>query len=162
LCLRRSSLLISAVASTNAPAELDTPVTLSDTDRLDILELLARADNAASRRDAATYISYFTEDVVLDGAKGEHPGRTTLAEAVGPIWASEGTASAHLTLNAAIDAVDGQPDKATATSALVILGTAPTVGAPSTIAIRTASTIVQQVVKIGQTWQIARRSVIEG
>jgi hypothetical protein len=145
-----------------APAERDTPVTLSDTDRLDILELLARADSAASRRDAALYISYFTEDAVLDGAKGEHRGLAALAEAVGPIWASEGTASAHLTLNAVIDAVDGQPDKATATSTLVILDTARTVGTPPTIAIRTTSTIVHQVVKIGQTWQIARRSVTEG
>jgi ketosteroid isomerase-like protein len=140
-----------------APAERDTPVTLSGTDRLDILELLARADNAAARRDAATYISYFTEDAVLDGAKGEHRGRAALAEAVGPIWASEGAASAHLTLNAVIDPVDGRPDQATATSTLLILGTAPTVGTASTIAIRTTSTIVQEVVKIGQIWQIARR-----
>jgi ketosteroid isomerase-like protein len=145
-----------------APAGGITQVTLSDTDRLDILDLLARADNAASRRDAATYISYFTEDAVLDGAKGEHRGRAALAESVGPIWAAEGAATAHLTLNAVIDAVDGQPDQATATSTLVILDTAPTVGTPTTIAIRTTSTIVQQVVKIGQTWQIARRSVSEG
>jgi ketosteroid isomerase-like protein len=145
-----------------AQAERGTPVTLSDTDRLDIFELLARADNAASRRDAATYISYFTDDAVLEGAKGEHRGRTALAEAVGPIWASEGAATAHLTLNAVIDAVDGQPDQATATSTLVILDTASTVGTTPTIAIRTTSTIVQQVVKIGQTWQIARRSVSEG
>jgi ketosteroid isomerase-like protein len=149
-------------------------VTLSDTDRLDILELLARADNAASRRDAATYISYFTEDAILEGAKGEHRGRNALAEAVGPIWGSEGTATAHLTLNAVIDPVDGQPDRATATSTLVIVGptstggttstvgTASTGGTASTIAIRSTSTIVQQVVRIGQTWQIARRSVSDG
>lgn len=137
-------------------------MTLSGTDRLDIAELLARADNAASRRDAATYVSYFTEDAVLDGAKGEHRGRAALAEAVGPIWASEGSASAHLTLNVVIDPVDGQPDRATATSTLVILDLAPTAAMASTITIRTTSTIVQQVVKVGQTWQIARRSVSGG
>ena len=135
---------------------------LSDTDRLDILELLARADNAASRRDATAYVSYFTEDGVLEGAKGEYRGRMALAEAVGPIWASEGTASAHLTLNVVIDPVEGQPDRATATSTLVILDIASMVGTASPISIRTTSTIVQQVVKVGQTWQIARRSVSEG
>jgi ketosteroid isomerase-like protein len=61
-------------------------VSLSDTDRLDIFDLLARADNAASLRDAATYVSYFTEDAVLEGAKGEHRGRTAPAEAVAQIW----------------------------------------------------------------------------
>jgi ketosteroid isomerase-like protein len=145
-----------------AQAERDTQVTLSDTDRLDIIELLARADNAASRRDAPTYISYFTEDAVLGGAKGEYRGREALAEAVGPIWASEGPASAHLTLNAVIDPVDGQPDRATATSTLVILDTESSVGPASTIAILSTSTIVQQVVKTGQMWRIARRSVSEG
>jgi ketosteroid isomerase-like protein len=137
-------------------------VSLSDTDRLDIFDLLARADNAASLRDAATYVSYFTEDAVLEGAKGEHRGRTALAEAVGPIWASEGTASAHLTLNAVIDPVDGQPERATATSTLVILDIASTAAIASTITIRTTSTIVQHVVKVGQSWRIARRSVSEG
>jgi ketosteroid isomerase-like protein len=129
-------------------------MTLSDTDRLDILELLARADNAASRRDAATYISYFTEDAVLDGAKGEHRGRAALVEAVEPIWASEGASSAHLTLNAVIDPVEGHPDQATATSTLVIIDTAS-----ATFAVRTTSTIIQYLVKIGQIWRIARRSV---
>jgi hypothetical protein len=32
----------------------------------------------------------------------------------------------------------------------------------STIAIRSTSSIVQQLVKIGQTWRIARRSVSDG
>jgi ketosteroid isomerase-like protein len=143
-------------------------VTLSDTDRLDIYDLLARADNAASRRDATTYVSYFTEDCVLDGTKGEYRGRAALAEAVGPIWASEGPTSAHLTLNAVIDPVDGHPDRVSATSTLVILDTpsagdtAATVGPASAIAVRGTSTIVQQLVKTGQTWRIARRSVGAG
>ncbi len=135
------------------------PKTLSTTDRLDIYDLLVRADNAASRRDAATYVSYFTEDCVLEGAKGEYRGREALAEAVGPIWASEGTASAHVKLNAVIDPVDGQLHRATATSTLVILDTASSVGPASTIAIRSTSTIVQRVIKTGQIWLIARRSV---
>ena len=49
--------------------------------------------------------------------------------------------------------------RATATSTLVILDTASTAGPASAIAIRSTSTIVQQLVKTGETWRIARRSV---
>jgi hypothetical protein len=44
-------------------------VTLSVADRLDILDLLTRAD-AASARDAAGYLALFTGDAVLDGDQG--------------------------------------------------------------------------------------------
>jgi hypothetical protein len=128
-------------------------VTLSTADRLDILELLARADNAATRRDTAAYVSLFAEDGVLEGEKGEHRGRRALAEAVGPIWASEGAASVHVTSNAVIDAFSDRPDQATATSNLIILDPGPPV------VIRSVSVIVQQVVRTGPTWSIARRRV---
>jgi hypothetical protein len=128
-------------------------VTLSAKDRLDILELLARADNAATRRDTAAYLALFTDDAVLDGEKGDHRGRQALAEAVGPIWASEGLASIHLTLNAVIDPVPRRPGHATAASILLIVAPGP----PP--AMRSVSTIVQQVIKTGPTWRIARRTV---
>jgi SnoaL-like domain len=86
-------------------------VTLTTDDRLDILELLARADNAATRRDTAAYVALFAEDGFLDGEKGEHRGRQALADTVGPIWASEGDASVHLTLNAVIDPVAAVPGR---------------------------------------------------
>jgi ketosteroid isomerase-like protein len=128
-------------------------VTLSTGDRLDILDLLARADNAATRRDTAAYISYFTDDAVLDGAKGEHRGKVALAHAVGPIWEGEGPATTHLTLNAIIDSVDGHPEQATATSTLVILDSGPSFG------VRHVATIVQRLEKVDQVWRISRRSV---
>jgi hypothetical protein len=37
-------------------------VTLSDTDRLAILDTITRADDAASRRDADSYVALFTEE----------------------------------------------------------------------------------------------------
>jgi hypothetical protein len=129
-------------------------VTLSTEDRLDILELLVRADNAATRRDVATYVALFAEDGVLDGAKGEHRGRNELARAVGQVWASEGTMSVHLTLNTVIDSPSEQPDRATVTSALMILDPGPPV------VLHSVSTIVQNVLKTGATWLIARRTVI--
>ena len=126
---------------------------LSTGDRLDILDLLARADNAATRRDALAYVALFAEDGVLDGEKGEHRGREALTDAVGPVWASEGTSSVHLTLNAVIDAPPNEPRGANATSTLMIVNPGPPV------VVHSMSTIVQEVVKIGGTWYIARRTV---
>jgi hypothetical protein len=128
-------------------------VSLSNEDRLDILELLSRADNAASRRDTAAYVALFNGDGILDGEKGEHRGREALAEAVDVVWASEGPASVHLTLNAVIDTVDGHPDRATAISTLLIIDP----GRPPSL--RSLSGIVQHLQKTGTRWLIARRSV---
>jgi hypothetical protein len=128
-------------------------VTLSTGDRLDILELLARADNAATRRDADTYVALFAEDGVLDGEKGEHRGRRALFDAVGPVWASEGSSSVHLTLNAVIDALPGETQMATASSTLMIADPGPPV------VVHSVSAIVQEVLKIGGRWYIARRTV---
>ena len=87
-------------------------------DRLDALELLVKADNAATARDASAYVALFTDDGVLDGAKGEYRREEALLGAVSAIWASEGTASSHLTLNAVIENVDGAVDEAMATSTI--------------------------------------------
>jgi ketosteroid isomerase-like protein len=128
-------------------------VTLSDTDRLDILEVVARADAAATRRDADAYVSLFTDDAVLDGEKGEHRGKERLRRSVGPIWESEGPSSVHVTLNAVVESMGDQPDRAVATSVLLILqGTSP-------IVIHSASAITQHLVKTGSSWLIERRSV---
>jgi ketosteroid isomerase-like protein len=128
-------------------------VTLSTDDRLDILELLARADNAATRRDAITYVALFAEDGILHGEKGEHRGRRALFDAVGAVWASEGTSSVHLTLNAVIDAIPGDIESAAASSTLMIADPGPPV------VVRSVSAIVQEVQKIDGRWYIARRTV---
>ena len=59
----------------------------------------------------------------------------------------------HLTLNAVIDPVDGQPDRAVVTSTLLILAR----GAPSDV--YHVSAIVQHVVKHDGVWRIVSRSV---
>ena len=128
-------------------------VTLSADDRLDIFEVLADADSAATRRDADAYVSLFTDDAVLDGDLGEHRGKGVLRQSVGPIWQAEGERSVHLTLNAVVREVEGQPDQAVATSVLLIL-----VGEPVT-SIHSVSFIVQHLVRKGNDWQIERRSV---
>jgi ketosteroid isomerase-like protein len=128
-------------------------MTLSAIDRLDISDILARADSAASQRDPDAYLAYFTDDAVLDGAKGEHRGKETLRQSVGPIWQSEGASSVHLTLNAVVDSVDGRPERAIATSTLLILQEA------SPASIKSVSTIVQHLVKVGTDWRIEHRTV---
>jgi ketosteroid isomerase-like protein len=126
---------------------------LTAADRLDILEVVTRADDAATRRDAEAYVTFFTDDALLDGEKGDHHGREQLRRAVGPIWESEGTGSAHCTLNAVVTGVDGEPNHAIVTSQLMIVLN----GTPVSIA--SFSFITQHVVKVGSDWLIARRSV---
>ena len=127
-------------------------MTMSAADRLAILDVVTRADEAASRRDADGYVALFTPDAVLDGTQGRHVGREALHASVGPIWTAEGPATLHLTLNPVIEAGsrDGQ---AIARSVLLIIDAAP----PS--AIRTAAVITQELRRAEDSWRIARRTV---
>jgi hypothetical protein len=126
-------------------------VTLSAADRLDILDLITRADDAATRRDADTYAALFTADAVLDGSQGTHRA-ADLRASVGPIWASEGPVTLHLTLNPVISAGEGS-DEAVVTSILLIVDPATPAG------IRNTAAITQKVRRTGGTWRIARRTV---
>jgi hypothetical protein len=124
---------------------------LSAEDRLDILDLIGRADQLATRRDANAYADLFTADAVLDGSQGTHPA-AQLRSAVGPIWAAEGPASLHLTLNPVIDPGEDR-DEAAVSSILLIVDPA------TPITIRTAAAITQTVRRTGGTWRITRRTV---
>ena len=126
-------------------------MTLSAADRLEILDVVGRADAAATHRDAKAYVDLFTEDAVLDGSQGRHPA-AALRESVGPIWAAEGAATLHLTLNPVIDPGD-VPDEAVVSSVLLIVAPA----APITII--TAAAITQKLRRSGDTWRISRRTV---
>lgn len=122
-------------------------------DRLDILDVITRADAAATRRDADLYVSFFTHDAVLEGSMGDYSGRVKLRESVGPIWAAEGPASVHVTLNAVVDEVGGRPNRAIASSQLLILNV------DTAITVLSISAIIQHVVKVESNWLIERRSV---
>jgi uncharacterized protein (TIGR02246 family) len=127
-------------------------VTLTAADRLDILDAITRADQAASRRDADGYLALFTPDAVLDGAQGRHAGREALRASVGPIWAAEGPATLHLTLNPVIEP-GPSGDQAVARSVLLIVDPAQ----PPTI--RTAAIITQELRRTDGAWRITRRTV---
>ena len=128
-------------------------MSLAVSDRLDILDVLARADSAASRRDPDAYVELFTDDVVLDGDQGIHVGKETLRQAVGAIWANEGTATLHLTLNPTLESVGSSADEVIANSVLLIVqpGTSPR--------ILTAAIITQRLRRVGASWRIGHRTV---
>jgi ketosteroid isomerase-like protein len=123
-------------------------MTLSTADRLEILDVIARADWAATRRDADAYVELFTEDAVLDGDQGHHAGREALRASVGPIWAAEGKATLHLTLNPVVD--DDGPEPI-ARSVLLIID--------PPVTIRTTAIITQTLRHSAGSWRIARRTV---
>jgi uncharacterized protein (TIGR02246 family) len=125
-------------------------LSLTTDDRLAILDVVTRADEAAGRRDADGYVALFTADAVLDGAQGNHSGRAALRAAVGPVWAAEGPATLHLTLNPVVEE-DG--DQAVVRSVLMIVSPAP---APE---IRTVAAITQHLRREAAGWRIARRTV---
>jgi ketosteroid isomerase-like protein len=127
-------------------------VTLTTADRLAILEVVTRADEAASSRDADAYVALFTPDAVLDGAEGRRVGREALGAAVGPVWAAEGPATLHLTLNAVIEP-GGSGDRVVVRSVLLIVDPA----APPVI--RTTALIRQELQLEDGTWRITRRTV---
>ena len=114
--------------------------------------MITRADEAASRRDADGYVALFAPDAVLDGTQGRHAGREELRASVGPIWAAEGPATLHLTLNPVIEPGPGS-DQAVARSVLLIIDAAP----PP--AIRTAAVITQELRRAAGSWLITRRTV---
>ena len=127
-------------------------VSLSAADRLAILEVITRADEAASRRNADAYVALFTPDAVLDGAQGRHADRDALRASVGPIWAAEGPATLHLTLNPVVGPGTGD-GRAVARSVLLIIGP----GEPP--AIRAAAVITQELRHANGAWLITRRTV---
>ena len=127
-------------------------MSLSEADRLAILDVITRADEAASRRDADAYVALFTPNAVLDGTQGQHSGREAMRASVGPIWAAEGPATLHLTLNPVIEP-GSSDDQAVARSVLLIIDSA----APP--AIRTAALITQELRRSADSWRISRRTV---
>ncbi len=128
-------------------------MTLSAADRLDILDVITRADRAASARDADAYVRLFTEDAVLDGTQGRHAGREALRAAVGPVWAAEGPSTLHLTLNPVVDVLDSDGSRAAVSSVLLIIDPA------SPVTIRAAAAITQVLHQRNGAWYIARRTV---
>jgi hypothetical protein len=89
---------------------------------------------------------------VLDGAQGRHAGREALRASVGPIWAAEGPATLHLTLNPVVEPGPGD-GQAVVRSVLLIVDPA------DPPAIRTTAWITQELRRDSGFWRITRRTV---
>jgi hypothetical protein len=114
-------------------------MTLSVADRLEILDVVTRADQAASDCDAEAYVQLFTTDAVLDSA---------------PVRAGEGPAPFHLTLNPVIEDLDDDRGRRAAVRSVLLIITP---GPPAVI--RTAAAVTQILVRRHGSWRIDRRTV---
>jgi ketosteroid isomerase-like protein len=131
-------------------------VTLSPADRLDILDLLTRADAAAGARDPDAYLALFTSDAVLDGDQGDYRGTAALRRGLAAVWGAEPAGTLHLTLNPVIEAGPAAAGTAVARSVLLIIAPGP----PPALA---ATARVTQLLRAGaRGWKISRRTVETG
>ena len=128
-------------------------MTLSVADRLGLLDLLTRADAAASARDANAYLALFTSDAVLDGDQGTYRGHEALRAGLAEVWGAEPAGTLHLTLNPVIDADPALPAAAVARSVLLII-------APGTPPALVGTAHITQHLRGGADgWRITRRRV---
>jgi uncharacterized protein (TIGR02246 family) len=125
-------------------------VTLTAAESLEIMQLVTRADNCATARDADGYVELFTEDGVMTGDKGSARGRPALRDAVTAVWAGEPPHTLHLTLNATID--ESGPDPSVTSVMLMITRESP----PTVL----GSALVRQTVRrTPDGWRIASRGI---
>jgi uncharacterized protein (TIGR02246 family) len=126
-------------------------VSLTAADSLEIIELVTRADNCATARDADRYVELFTEDGVMTGAKGRIRGKAALRDAVTAVWADEPPDTLHLTLNVTIDEPGPDP-RVTSVMLMVTRDATPHV---------LGSAVVRQVVRrTAEGWRIASRDIL--
>ncbi len=128
-------------------------MSLEPADMLEILQLVARADDRASARDAHGYASLFTEDAVMDGDLGRAGGRAQLADTVARVWAGEPSGTLHLTLNAVVEDTTSEP---TVTSVMLIASEA----SPSTIV--ASARVAQKARRTREGWRISERRIATG
>jgi uncharacterized protein (TIGR02246 family) len=125
-------------------------MTLSAEDSLEILQLVARADACATARDADGYAALFTEDALMDGAKGRAEGRAALSRTVAAVWAGEPAGTLHLTLNAVIDDSRAEP----CVESVMLM-----VGSGASPAIVGSAQVRQVVTRRPEGWRISRRTI---
>jgi uncharacterized protein (TIGR02246 family) len=126
-------------------------VSLTAAESLEIIQLITRADNCATARDANGYVELFTEDGAMTGAEGTARGRAALRDAVTAVWAAEPPQTLHLTLNVTID--ESGPDASASSVMLMVTRESP----PRVL----GSAFVRQVVRhTSDGWRIASREIV--
>ena len=125
-------------------------MTLSASDSIAILQLVARADACASVRDADGYVALFTDDAVMDGDKGTAEGRNALRDAVARVWGAEPVGTLHVTLNAVLDESGAEP---AVDSVMLMVG-----AGPSPVVLGSAR-VTQTVRHTPGGWRISKRAI---
>jgi hypothetical protein len=125
---------------------------LSATDRIEIDEVVRRADERATARDVDGYLALTTADMTLDGGKGTASGRENVRRAITAIWAAAPPCTRHLTTDVRIDATDGSTAEVRSTLSLVS-------GDEKNPVLGPVASIDQIVRRIDGRWLIARRTV---
>jgi uncharacterized protein (TIGR02246 family) len=126
-------------------------VSLTAADSLEIMQLVTRADNCATARDANAYVELFTGDGEMLGDKGSARGRAALRDAVTAVWAAEPPRTLHLTLNVTID--ESGPDPSVTSVMLMVTRESP----PTVL----GAAVVRQVVRrTSDGWRIASREIV--
>jgi uncharacterized protein (TIGR02246 family) len=125
-------------------------VSLTAAESLEIMQLITRADNCATARDADGYVELFTDDGVMEGDMGRASGREALTAAVARVWENEPPGTLHLTCNAVVDDSASIPAVA---SVLVML-----MPRPSGVAIQAAD-VVQHFLLTPAGWRISSRHI---
>jgi uncharacterized protein (TIGR02246 family) len=125
-------------------------MSLTAADSLEIMQLVARADNCATARDADGSADLFSEDGVMTGVMGRARGRGALRDAVAAVWAAEPPRMLHLTLNVTI-AESGPDPTVTSVMLMVTRDAKPQVH---------GSALVRHVVRrTAGGWRIASRDI---
>lgn len=126
-------------------------MTIAAADRLDILDLVALADDRATHRDVDGYLALVTDDVLLDGGQETHRGHAALRQALPAVWGAEPSGSRHLSTTVSVRAGE-RPDEATVHATLLIASGEPP-------AIHAVVEVEQEVRKADGRWLIARRTL---
>jgi ketosteroid isomerase-like protein len=125
-------------------------MTLTPSDSIAILQLVARADTCASRRDADGYVALFTDDAVMEGDMGTVHGQSALRETVARVWAGEPAGTLHLTLNAVIDESGAEP---AVDSIMLMVGVGPSPAVLGSARVR------QTIRQTRDGWRISARTI---
>ena len=124
-------------------------MTLTAAESLEIMQLITRADNCATARDANGYAQLFTEEGVMDGDKGHVAGRE-LAAAVARVWENEPPATLHLTCNAVVDDSASTPAVASILVMLIPQSAGGAIG---------AADVVGHFIRTSAGWRISSRQI---
>ncbi len=128
-------------------------MSLSAEDSLEILQLVARADNCATARDADGYAALFTDDAAMTGRMGEAHCRAELIRAVARVWAQEPEGTLHLTLNAVLET---SGDETAVSSVMLMIGAG---GPDFGNAVVGAAQVRQTVEPTAAGWRISSRQI---